>query len=145
MLLVKTRIGPSKINGIGLFANQFIPKGILIWKFKPGFDLEITKDKLTKLSQHTRDQFLHYCYLDKKPDKYVLSFDDARFMNHSETPTIEDGDPYGYDGDIAVRDIYEGEELTYDYKKEDADYARKFGIINLLNDFEKQNLPPKKN
>ena len=76
----------------------------------------------------------------------MLCFDDSRFMNHSETPTIEDGEPYGLgDGDIAVRDIYEGEELTYNYIKEDADYARKFGIVDLLNDFEKQNLPPKKN
>jgi len=25
MMLVKTKIGPSKINGTGLFANQFIP------------------------------------------------------------------------------------------------------------------------
>ncbi|KKQ84137.1 MAG: hypothetical protein UT08_C0023G0002 [Candidatus Woesebacteria bacterium GW2011_GWB1_38_8] len=30
MILVKTKIGPSKINGIGLFANQFIPKGTLV-------------------------------------------------------------------------------------------------------------------
>ena len=26
-LLVKTRIGPSAIAGIGLFADQFIPEG----------------------------------------------------------------------------------------------------------------------
>ena len=65
MLLVKTRIGPSKINGIGLFANQFILKNTLTWKFMPGFDLEVTKGDLKKLPQYARDQFLHYCYLDK--------------------------------------------------------------------------------
>lgn len=27
MLLVKTKIGPSAIHGIGLFADQFIQKG----------------------------------------------------------------------------------------------------------------------
>ncbi len=145
MLLVKTRIGPSKINGIGLFADSFIPKGTLIWKFTPGLDIEITKDDLTKLPQQARDKLLHYCYLDKKTDKYVLGFDDDRFMNHSNTPTTEDGNPYGYDGDIAVRDIYEGEEITCDYKKEDGDYDGKFDITDLPNDFEKQNLPPKKN
>ena len=143
MLLVKTMLGPSKINGIGLFANQFIPKGTLTWKFKPSFYIEITKDNLLKLPQHAKNQFLHYCYLDKKTNKYVLCFDDARFMNHSEIPTIEDGESFVYDGDIAIKDIYEGEELTYNYRKEDGDYARKFGIIDLLNDFEKQNLPLK--
>lgn len=141
MLLVKTRIGPSKISGIGLFANQFIPQKTITWRFMPGFDIEATKDDLMKLPQNARDQFLHYCYLDEKTDKYVLCFDDARFMNHSETPTIQDGEPYGCDSDIAAQDIYEGEELTYNYQKEDADYNRKFRIIDRLNDFEKQNLP----
>jgi len=33
MFLVKTYLDKSKIRGIGLFADEFIPKGTLIWKF----------------------------------------------------------------------------------------------------------------
>ncbi len=43
MLLVKTHLGKSKINGIGLFADEFISKGKVIWKFTPGFDFVLTK------------------------------------------------------------------------------------------------------
>lgn len=39
MLLVKTKIGPSKISGIGLFADQFIKKGTTIWKFQHSIDV----------------------------------------------------------------------------------------------------------
>ena len=92
MLLVRTYIGPSKIHGIGLFATEFIEKGKPTWKFTPGFDLELGKEDLMKLSESSRQQVLHYCYVDReKPDVYILCFDDARFMNHSEEPTIRNG------------------------------------------------------
>ena len=38
MLLIKASARPSKINGIGLFADQEIPKGTQIWKFNQQFD-----------------------------------------------------------------------------------------------------------
>ena len=33
MLLVKTTLRPSEVHGLGLFADEFIPKGIAIWRF----------------------------------------------------------------------------------------------------------------
>jgi len=65
MLLVKTSIGPSKIHGIGLFATQFIPKGEVLWRFEPGFDLELSKDDILRLSPPAQVQVLKYSYLDK--------------------------------------------------------------------------------
>jgi len=47
----------------------------------------------------------------------ILCGDDARFINHSDTPNIASDytlDPYG--ADIAVRDIEAGEEITTGYK-----------------------------
>lgn len=39
MYLVKTRLGPSMIHGIGVFTEEFIPKGTIVlskpWEFKP--------------------------------------------------------------------------------------------------------------
>jgi hypothetical protein len=124
MLLVKTKIGSSKIDGIGLFADQFIPKGTPIWKYQEGFDLEINKSELDKLSESSRSQFLKYAYRNPEIDKYILCFDDARFWNHSENPNCQDTYPSGEkEGiDTALRDIQKGEELTIDYKNFDADY-----------------------
>ena len=130
MLLIKTKIGPSNINGIGLFAAQFIPKGTLVWKFKSGFDQKIKKSEIEPLSQSGKEQFLKYAYLSSKNDEYVLCFDDARFFNHSDDPNCVDmvsaGD--GEPNDISCRDISEGEELTCDYRSFSNDFDYKMSI-----------------
>ncbi len=128
MLFVKTKIGVSKINGIGLFADQFIPEGTLIWRFIDGFDLRIDKSDLDRIiSEPAKEQFLKYAYLNLRTLKYVLCFDDARFFNHSDDPNvlgIEDiNEEEGIN--IAVRDINENEELTVDYNQYDADFDNK--------------------
>ncbi|MEK7198217.1 MAG: SET domain-containing protein [Patescibacteria group bacterium] len=130
MLLVKTKIGPSKINRTGLFAAQFIPKGAPTWKFQSGFDLKIDKSELSNLSEPAKEQFLKYAYLNPKTNKYILCFDDARFFNHSDNPNCIDteslDDTEGID--VAIRDIQEGEELTCNYKEFDADFDYKMSI-----------------
>ncbi len=130
MLLVKTKIGQSKINGIGLFADQFIKKGTIIWKFQTGFDLRVGKDELGNLSESAKEQFLKYAYLNPRTQKYILCFDDARFFNHSDEPNSIDVDsPDDEEGlDVADRDIEKGEELTCNYKDFDADFDYKMSI-----------------
>lgn len=127
MLLVKTRIGPSKIAGIGLFAGQLIPKGRMIWKFQPGFDQEISKRKLVQLSAAAKGQFLNYAYLLPNRDTYILCFDDARFFNHSDNPNVLDAEvPNEKDWVvIAAKNIAKGDELTCDYRVFDADFDHK--------------------
>ena len=124
MLLVKTRIGPSTINGTGLFADQFIPQGSVIWKFTPGFDLRVTPEELKPLSEPARESFLKHCYVSRRSTHYVLCFDNARFFNHSDHPNVLDSDsPESEEGiDIAARDIYPGEELTCNYQDFDLAY-----------------------
>src|SRR3989338_4336848 len=130
MLLVKTKIGKSKINSIGLFADQFIEKGTTIWKFQQGFDLRVGKDELDNLSESAKAQFLKYAYLNPDTQKYILCFDDARFFNHSDEPnSIDVASPDDEEGlDVAGRDIEKGEELTCNYKDFDADFDFKMSI-----------------
>jgi uncharacterized protein len=122
MLLVKTKIGTSKIAGIGLFADQFISKGMPVWKLMSGFDIEIAKNDLLKIPELARQQFLNYAYLNSKKGVYILCFDDARFFNHSENPNVtsqQDDDIV----DIAIRDINIGEELTQNYSNFDGTFG----------------------
>lgn len=115
MLLVKTKIGPSKIAGIGLFTVLFIPKGTPVWKFEKGFDLELSKTQFEKLSEPAQEQILNYCYFNPKTEKYIVCSDDARFFNHSDNPNVSSG-PDDDHIDKALRDIEVGEELTQNYK-----------------------------
>lgn len=124
MLLVKTKIGVSKIHGIGVFADEFISKGTWIWRFQEGFDQMIDKEELTKLSEPAKKQFLNYSYLSTRSNSYILAFDDSRFFNHSDNPNCEEADiPSEIESvTVAARDIAPGEELTDNYLDYDVGY-----------------------
>jgi SET domain-containing protein len=128
MLVVKTILAPSPIEGLGLFAAQYIPKGTIVWRFVPGVDALFDTEQLEKLPEVTRDICRRYAYYDHPSKKYVLCGDDARFENHSGDPNTAgiypEGCPFGMD--IATRDIQEGEEITCDYRSFDAEFSYKF-------------------
>lgn len=112
MLLVKTRIDRSKSHGIGLFANQFIPKGTKTWKYNPKYDRSYTRKSIDSLSPDAKKRFLDYAYFDFKLKKFILCFDDQRFINHSNRPNIKSTPTT----DVAIRDIKIGEELLCNYE-----------------------------
>ena len=116
MLLIKTKVLKSQIHGYGLFADEFIPKGTRVWKFTPGFDIELDETQFAKLPEKNRNFVEHFGYLDFRIGKYIMAADDACFMNHSAEPNISSDislDRYGID--IATRDIQRDEEITIDY------------------------------
>ena len=127
MLLVKTQLGKSSIHGMGLFADQFIPKGTTTWKYDPKFDKGFTEDEIMDLSEENRKYFLHYAYYDKKRDLYILCCDSQRFINHSENPEKINiaSNP---DQDVALRDIQPGEEFLCNYNKFDDTYFDRLHI-----------------
>ncbi|MDP3956711.1 MAG: SET domain-containing protein [bacterium] len=125
---MKTKIGPSKIHGIGLFADELIPNGTILWKYVPGFDLRFTKEEVEKLPEAVQ-KFIHFYDYESKDTGYlVICADNARFYNHSEDPNTEGIDlpeTDGEGGDVAARDIHLGEEITCDYEKMDFAYKQK--------------------
>ncbi len=88
MLLVQTRLGRSRIHGIGLFADAFIPKNTVVWRFTPSIDIIVDRKELLKLPKVVRAYFLQYAYLNRKMNHYVLHADNARFLNHSPQPNL---------------------------------------------------------
>lgn len=122
MLLVKTKLAHSAIHGIGLFADEFIPKGTIIWKFNPVIDITLCLDQIEKLSEPSCEQIKKYTYRSMISGCYVLCGDDARFFNHSTEPNCYDVcESQEQDLTIARRDIEKDEELTSDYSLFDLD------------------------
>ena len=116
MLRVPTHLRPSSIHGIGVFAAERIPAGAEVWRFSPGFDLDLDPLVVEDLPRHLQDWFAHFGYVDFHLDRLIVCLDDARFINHSSSPNLHSdysADRYG--PDFAVRDIEAGEELTADY------------------------------
>lgn len=113
MLLVPAKCGPSKIHGLGLIAQEFIPKGTPTWRFQDGFDVVLTEEAFLALTPAARKQVLNYATFDVEDRVFVLGSDDDRFTNHSDDPTIRWGDN---DSLVAVRDLQPGDEITCDYR-----------------------------
>ena len=111
MLRIKTYISESDIHGIGLFADQPVSEGSVIWKFDPPFDVAFSEGALGVLPTPARELTEKYAYYEKTLNQFILCGDDARFMNHSITPNAEERAKVT----IALRDIKIGEELTCNY------------------------------
>ena len=122
MLLVKTKLSVSLIHVIGLYADEFITKGTVIWKFNPTIDISLSQKQIERLAQPSCEQIKKYTYRSMISGLYVLCGDDARFFNHSTEPNCYDVcESEEQDLTIARRDIREGEELTSDYALFDMD------------------------
>lgn len=111
MLLVRARVGISKIQGLGLIAHEFIAKGTVTWRLVPGFDLLFSEEEVELLSPSAREQVYHYAFFLPRLQKHILCSDDSRFSNHSDDANARFRD----DHVVATRDIQEGEEITEDY------------------------------
>ena len=117
MLLVKTKVKNSQIHGLGLFADEFIPKGTVIWKFTSGFDLKFTKEQILSFPDLLQIFIYTYAWKSKKSELYCHAVDDGRFFNHSENPNslAEYRDDEEESVNVALRDIQIGEEITDNY------------------------------
>ncbi len=133
MLRVKTEIAPSEIDGIGLFAAEFIPRGSIVWEFTRGFDRQFTKGAILQLPSAAHIYLAKYAYKSRKSGRYILAEDNGKYFNHSSTPNTmsvhADGVPEVVT--YALRDIHIGEEITDDYSSfEDENDSN-----NLLSEF----------
>ena len=133
MLLVRTFLAESQIDGFGLFADEYIPAGTLVWRFDRRVDLALEHDYIDKLLPAFRIYCEKYAYLDIRLKKYIICGDDARFVNHSETPNLIGQYPFDqeYGIDIASCDIIAGEELTSNYSTYDSEFCTKLKLPGL--------------
>lgn len=110
----------SKEKGHGVVATAFIPKGTITWIGDP-LDQVFTSREVETMHPVFRDIIDTYAFRDNKGD-FVLCWDHSRFVNHSFNSNCLST---AYNFELAVRDIYAGEELTNDY-----------GYLNLTEPFE---------
>jgi hypothetical protein len=112
MLIVKTYLGKSNIEGLGLFAAERIPKGKIVWILTPGFDVILTKKEIDKLPNVVKSFIIHYGYHSENEGGWVICGDNARFINHSDNPNLAEED---YKPSIAQRTIEKDEEIVCNY------------------------------
>jgi uncharacterized protein len=120
MMLVRTYLSSSKIEGIGIFAAEPIKAGDVIWRLDPKFDVLFTESDIEELPPHMQDFITRYFYPHlKQPGVWVLESDNGRFMNHSESPNT---DFTQFEEGFAIRDIAAGEEIICNYYEFDSTF-----------------------
>src|SRR6516225_3895295 len=62
MLLVKTTLRPSEVHGLGLFADEFIPKGTVIWRFDGRVDHRYDESQLAALPAEEQERLFTFCF-----------------------------------------------------------------------------------
>jgi len=116
MLKVRTYLDVSAVHGIGVYADEEVPKGAVIWEFNPHVDLVYTPEEWRSLATSISAQSLaalkRYSY--KENGNYYLCLDNAQFMNHGASlfnvENCRDANRM-----LARRDIRKGEELLCNY------------------------------
>jgi SET domain-containing protein len=133
MMLIRTRVAPSAIHGMGLFAVEAAPKGTLVWRFEKGFDREFSPEEFATLSAEAQAHLRWFAYVDSSTGRRVLSGDHTCFMNHSPTPNTGAA-PCAVLPIVtsALRDVAAGEELTCDYWAFDAEAAVKLNAVRSV-------------
>ena len=108
---VLTRIAPSKVQGVGVFAMRDIPKGTVLYADSVPHVYKLEYRNFKKLREEVRELLLerwpqvvngsNFLY----PDMRIKAF-----MNHSDDPN------YDNRTDTVIKDIQKGEEVFEDYR-----------------------------
>jgi uncharacterized protein len=113
MMLVATSVRASAIEGVGVFAVDFIPAGTPIWALDERFDKVFTEEEVASFPKNVQDYFARYGYPHMEREGFVvLELDNGRFMNHGVQPNTDFTRP---DVGYAIADIHAGEELICNY------------------------------
>ena len=117
---VKTYLDSSQIEGIGVFTDEFIPKGSIVWEYDFNFDIKFSINEYTQFLKSNPDIYRHFDkYVMKKDDIVIYCVDNAKFVNHSNSAntfstTFKQ---------IAIVDILKGEEITCNYFEIDDEFS----------------------
>lgn len=96
--------------GYGVVATQFIPRGTITWALDK-FDRIFTPQQVLQMEAVYQEVIYKYTYRNAAGN-HILCWDNARFVNHSSNSNCV---TTAYEFELAIRDIYPGEELTDDY------------------------------
>jgi len=112
---VYTRLGYSKIHGIGIIAIKNIPKGTYIFCEDRSKMVEVDRSVVIKQEPEIRKFYNDFCVI--KGDKYICpdNFNNLTigwYLNDSNNPNVLCDSKYDF---YAKRDIKKGEELTVKY------------------------------
>lgn len=129
MLHVKYKLDKSPLHGIGLFTDEPLKTGTLIYSSSPILDVNISQSQFDSLQEAERNEVRFWGFWVEEEQVWHVDFDVSKFINHSFEPTVTQHPDHKDAYLIATRDIRQGEELTQNYLEfESLDDLRNRGI-----------------
>lgn len=126
MFQVKVKVNKSEIDGFGVFAEEKIKNGQMVWKYDNNHDRSISISDYDNLEKSDRENLSRIAYLSPTSSRYIFppEGDPAHYTNHDPvnnnlsvlTDLNVSSEPYF----IANRDIQISEEITNNYHEFDA-------------------------
>lgn len=115
MLHIRYKLDKSDKHGIGLFADQDVKKGELIYTSSPVLDLNITQEQFDALGETEKKEILWWGFFHEPSKRWHVDFDVSKFINHANEATVTQDSNQSDAYLVATRDIEKGEELTQNY------------------------------
>lgn len=115
MLHIKYKLASSGIHGVGLFSDEDIAKGSLIYTANPLLDTNITQAEFDALNNSEKAEIRWWGFFDKPSSMWHVDFDVTKFINHSYKANVTQNLEHNEAFLVAARDIKKGEELTQNY------------------------------
>ncbi len=129
MIHIKYKLNKSKIHGIGLFTEEDLKKGQLVYTASPLLDVNISREQFDSLDEKEKREIRCWGFWDKPNNVWHSDFDNTKFVNHSFNPTLTQNPKYKDAYLVATRDVKAGEELTQNYLEfESKEDLRRRGI-----------------
>lgn len=132
MIHIKYKLNTSDKHGIGLFADEDLKSGQLVYTASPILDVNITKDQFDSLSTNEQEEIRWWGFFDESSEHWHVDFDVSKFVNHAKDGTLTQDTNHADAYLITTRDVNKGEELTQNYLEfESMEDLKHRGIENL--------------
>lgn len=115
MIHIKYKLDTSVHHGIGLFADEDLAQGQVIYTASPLLDVNITQEEFDSLTDSEKKEIRWWGFKIEDEGVWHVDFDVSKFINHSYSPTVTQDQTHTDAYLITTRDIKRGEELTQNY------------------------------
>ncbi len=115
MIHIRYKLNISPHHGIGLFADEDLKAGQLVYTASPLLDVNITEEQFASLHEKEKEEIRWWGFKIEDKGVWHVDFDVSKFINHSYTPTLTQSPDHTDAYLVTTREVKSGEELTQNY------------------------------
>lgn len=115
MMPIKYKLDKSDRHGIGLFTDENLIKGQLVYVASPVLDTNISQLQFDSLDEKEKEEVRYWGFKIPENNTWHVDFDVSKFINHSFDPTVTQDPNHKEAYLVTTRIVKKGEELTQNY------------------------------